>query len=165
MWRWCLVGMLAGAAACTPAMNWRDTNVGRVTVLLPCKPDRGQRAVRLADQDVTLSMAGCEAGGALFAVSHIQVPGDRAQETATAWRKVTLANMRAGAATDVAGSGGSASLSMQRITTQGLRPDGSPVQAQLAWITSGGDVFQLAVYADRLTPDMLDNLFSDIKLQ
>jgi len=165
MCRWFLVGLLGSLCACTPALNWRDATVDRITVLLPCKPDRAQRTVHLAGQDVPLTMAGCEAGGALFAVSHIRVLQDRTQDTAAAWRNVTLANMQAGAVMDVVAKGGATKLAMQRIATDGKRPDGSQVQAQLAWITSGSDVFQIAVYANQLTPDMLDNLFSDIKLQ
>ena len=165
MQRWFLIGFLSCVTACTPALNWREATVDRVAVLLPCKPDRAQRTVRLADQDVQLTMAGCEAGGALFAVSHLRVPQERAQETVAAWRKVTLANMQAGAPIDVPLGRGMPNVVVQRIAAKGKRPDGSPIQAQLAWMASGADVFHLAVYADRLTPDMLDNLFSGIKLQ
>ncbi len=149
--------LLAGfATACTPAMNWRETPLDGMSILLPCKPDRAQRRVHLAEQDVPLTMAGCEAAGVLFAITHVVVAGETAASTMAAWRSITLANMQATVTTEVA---------VNRIATQGKRPDGTPVQAQLAWIVAGHDIYQIAVYADRLTPDMLDNLFSEIKVQ
>jgi hypothetical protein len=63
-------------AACTPAFNWRDVSFDQAgaAALLPCKPDRGTRPVQLAGQEVQMSMAGCEAGGAMFTVALVQVP-------------------------------------------------------------------------------------------
>lgn len=63
-------------SACTPAFNWREVGfeVGGVTALLPCKPDRGSRTVQLAGQTVQMSMAGCESGGAMFTVALVEVP-------------------------------------------------------------------------------------------
>ena len=63
--------------ACSPVFNWRDVPfeaTGSV-VLLPCKPNRAQRLVPLLGQsEQVLSMAGCEAGGASFSVSVVQLP-------------------------------------------------------------------------------------------
>lgn len=69
-------GVLVSLAACTPTFNWRDVSFDQagVTALLPCKPDRGSRPVQLAGQALQMSMAGCEAGGAMFAVGLVQVP-------------------------------------------------------------------------------------------
>ncbi len=63
-------------AACTPAFNWREVGFDQagVTALLPCKPDRGTRAVQLAGQAAQMSMAGCESGGAMFTISLVEVP-------------------------------------------------------------------------------------------
>ena len=152
-------------------MNWRETPLERLSILLPCKPDRAQRTVHLAQQEVSLSMAGCEAAGALFAISHVRVAQGATATTSDAWRVVTMANMRATVSVDVALNPRPSitdprnTVAMNRIATQGKRLDGTPVQAQLAWIVAGQDIYQIAVYADRLTPDMLDTLFSDIKIQ
>lgn len=69
--------------ACTPTFNWRDVSFEQApaTALLPCKPDRGSRPVELAGQKVTMHMAGCEAGGAMFAVALVELP-DAAQSLA-----------------------------------------------------------------------------------
>ena len=69
---------VALTAACTHAFNWRDVAFDQagVTALLPCKPDRGTRAVQLAGQTAKMSMAGCQAGGAMFTVALIEVSAD-----------------------------------------------------------------------------------------
>ncbi len=61
--------------ACTPTFNWRDVSFEQapVTALLPCKPDRGSRPVELAGQKLTIHMAGCEAGGAMFAIALVEL--------------------------------------------------------------------------------------------
>lgn len=63
--------VLAAAAACTPTFNWRDVPVGDggLVALLPCKADRGSREVALDGRVATVTVAGCEAGGATFAVA------------------------------------------------------------------------------------------------
>lgn len=62
-----------------------------VTVLLPCKPDRASRPVSLAGERVVLEMAGCEAGGATFAVGRIPVAdAAQAQARMAAWRQDAL---------------------------------------------------------------------------
>ena len=67
---------MGAIAACTPAFNWREVGFDQagVTALLPCKPDRGTRVVQLGGQAVQMSMAGCESGGAMFAVSLVEAP-------------------------------------------------------------------------------------------
>ena len=74
------VALAVVLTACTPAFNWRDVSFDQagVTALLPCKPDRGTRAVQLGGQAVQMSMAGCEAGGAMFTVSLVQAPTEQA---------------------------------------------------------------------------------------
>jgi hypothetical protein len=61
--------------ACTPTMNWRDVRFDNspVAALLPCKPDRATRSIALGGVALELVMAGCEAGGAMFTVSYIDV--------------------------------------------------------------------------------------------
>jgi hypothetical protein len=75
------IGVIAATvAACTPAFNWREVSFDQagVTALLPCKPDRGTRAVQLGGQSAQMSMAGCEAGGAMFTVSLVEAPSEQA---------------------------------------------------------------------------------------
>lgn len=67
------LGLTALAAACSPAFNWRDAPIdAQLTALLPCKPDRAERQLPLTPEgaQATIAMAGCQAGGATFAVAH-----------------------------------------------------------------------------------------------
>jgi len=163
---WPSIALVAVLVACAPALNWRQVPLDRITVLLPCKPDRAQRSLRLGERDVTISMAGCEVDGALFAVSHIHQP-DAASAAAVAreWRTATLANIRATAVVEetMAPVAGAAAVTL--LSSQGVRPDASGVRAHLAWLVAGDDVFHVAAYASRLKPEQTDALFSDIKIQ
>ncbi len=167
--RWLLPAALA-LAACSPALNWRQAPLGGLNFSLPCKPDRAQRTVNLGGRDVALEMQGCEAQGALFAISRARVGDATAiHEVVQAWRASALAAMRAdvAAATVLAAPGhagvpGLASAAWLRAA--GQRPQGGKVQAQLAWLVMGGDVYHLAVYADTLAADMTEPFFTDITL-
>lgn len=59
-------------AACSPTFNWREVPIADdgLVVLLPCKADRADRALPLGAESVQVDMAGCETGGATFAVAH-----------------------------------------------------------------------------------------------
>ncbi len=135
MGRWLLPAALL-VAACSPALNWRQAPLGGLRFALPCKPDPAAREVTLAGRSVPLDMQGCEAAGALFAISRAQV-GDATAVPAVlqAWRSAALAALQA---------------------------DAPSVQAQLAWLVLGSDIYHLAVYADRLGADMTEPFFTDI---
>jgi hypothetical protein len=138
----------------------------RITVFLPCKPDRAQRSLRLAERDVTISMAGCEADGAIFAVSHIQQPdAASANSVARDWRAVTLANIRATSISEVPLAPVTGATATTLLSAQGVRPDASAVGVRVTWLVAGDDVFHIAAYASRLRPEQTDSLFSDIKIQ
>lgn len=165
-WHGRTLALLLALVACSPALNWRQVPLERITVLLPCKPDRAQRTMRVGIREVQLSMAGCEAAGALFAVSHIPL----ADAAATAglvqdWRAAMLANLHASSVVDTPLPAPAGFTVTSRIAVQGQRPDGSPVQGQLVWLVAGNDVFHLAVYGERLTAEQTDSFFSDIKVQ
>jgi hypothetical protein len=154
----------------------------QLTGLLPCKPDQAQRPVRLGTLEVQMHMAGCEADGALFAMSQVDV-GVRSNVFAAlaAWRAVTLDNLGSAPPTalpfkvalpllqnghlDAVGESGQTGLSPERVAVTGKRADGGPIQAQLAWIVDGTNLYQIAVYGPRLTPDMTETLFTEIRIQ
>lgn len=71
-----ILGACFALLACTPTFNWREVNFEQAPAgaLLPCKPDRGSRMVELAGQKLMMHMAGCEAGGAMFAVALVELP-------------------------------------------------------------------------------------------
>ncbi|MDM0046879.1 hypothetical protein QTH91_20475 [Variovorax dokdonensis] len=90
-----LFGVACGlAAACSPVFNWREVPMpdGQLLALLPCKPDRAERQLPLGNQAVLVNMAGCEAGGATFAVAQANAPDlAQAQDWMSAWRKQAYA--------------------------------------------------------------------------
>lgn len=148
--------------ACSPALNWREVSLGGASVMLPCKPDQAQRTVPMGGRDVVLSMAGCEAADALFAVSHVQTSNAAHSAALLAeWRVASLQAMRSSTATELPASAGAGSQPALQLSAQGQRPDGTAVQARLAWWLVGDAVFHMAVYADRLTPEMGDTLLSE----
>jgi hypothetical protein len=169
-------------AACSPALNWREVRLDRLAVWLPCKPDQGQRNVHLASQDVALDMIGCESSGALFAVSHTRLK-DPTQVGAVlrAWRVAALENMRATEADERAFAGTNPAATAGKsaagplattpgiepvmVEAQGQKPNGDALQARLLWFSSGADVFHIAIYAPRITTDMTETLFSELRLQ
>ena len=148
--------------ACSPALNWREVRLGRMVLSLPCKPDKAERTVRLGGQDVQLTMVGCEAGGALFAVSYAQRAGAAPlDQVIAAWREAALANMQA---STTARQPSARHPGAELWTVLGKRADGSAVQAQFEWIASGSDLFHLAVYADQISPAMAEPFFSEAKI-
>lgn len=174
-----IAALATGQTACSPALNWRAVQVEQLQAMLPCKPDQAQRPVHLGTRDVTMQMSGCEAAGALYAISHVRV-GDALQaSTARAdWRAATLANLRAGSVqsqtlpwarpgvgSTASGTAGVATHPrLEILAVQGQGPDGKTVQARLAWISRGADLYQVAVYGPQLNDAMLEMLFSDLRL-
>lgn len=158
--------LLAGlaAVACTPSLNWREVPLGRLTTLLPCKPDRATRPVTLSGKSVTMEMAGCEAGGAMFAISRIQA-GDAAQapELMAALRQASLAQVQTRVVHPQTVMG-DAQTSLD-VLVDGKRPDGSALQARFQWVAEGSEVYQVAAYADRLRTEQTEPLFSELRIR
>ena len=177
---------ILATAACSPALNWREVSLEGLVALLPCKPDHAVRPVQLGSQNTVLQMAGCEAGGALYAISHVHI-ADAAQVGATqvAWRQSTLANLQASAVQtqslplakllpgkpqaratgSTTGGSAAADTTFNVEKLDGKRPDGTAVQARLAWLTKGQDIYHVAVYGAKLDQEMSELLFSELRLQ
>lgn len=166
------LALVAATVACSPALNWRKVPLQGLVALLPCKPDHAERKLQLGPSDVTLRMSGCEASGALYAISHVRVE-ELAQLDATkeAWRRGTLAAMQATETPIPQIPQPSTSPTGQtKVVThpekrEGKRPDGSAVQAQLLWLSKGQDLYHVAVYGPKLRAEMTELLFSELSLQ
>lgn len=154
--------------ACSPALNWRHVILGSLRFTLPCKPDQAERDVVLGGVRRTLSMRGCEADGALFAVSRIEVASaSDAAVLVQSWRAAALAALQATPATiehltppSYRGVPDAHALAWLRAT--GRQPQGDDVQAQLGWLVVGREVFHLAVYAPHLLPAAVGPMMTDI---
>jgi len=155
-----------GLLACSPTFNWREVRLEPLRTMLPCKPDEAQRTVRLGAREVRMGMVGCEAGGSLFAVSHVQVPdAGQADVLLTDWQAASLQALQASKVVEQAAvPGPGRSMPVRVLDASGVAADGTALQARLAWWRSGGDVFQIAVYAKAVTPEMTETLFSETRL-
>jgi hypothetical protein len=166
-----LLLLAAALAACSPTFNWREVRVESTPLkaMLPCKPDKGARRVPMVGRDVELAVAGCETGGATFAILHADLGADagRADEVLVQWNRATLANMHGTAAPGrpFTPPGGTPLPGSVRVSASGQRPDGSPVRGEAAYFARGGQVFQAVVYAAEPRPEWVQPFFDGLKFE
>lgn len=183
LWAVCTLGLTLGLTlACSPTLNWREVQLGDLKAMLPCKPDHAERQLPLGSQNVTMAMAGCEASGALYAISHVRLANPALADAAQAdWRAAMLAHFlspaidkqayqlaRPTVAARLAAAGPSRAVltsGLEILQVQGKDSDGAALQARMLWIAQGADVYHVAIYAPKLTPDQFDMLFSELALQ
>jgi hypothetical protein len=116
-----------------------------------------------------LTMLGCDAGGATFAIGVASVNDPKQTAAALqAWQAATLANMKAtgnaqNSALKLAGAADQPAPLL--VAATGQRADGSAVQSHAAYFAHGGQVFQAVVYADKIEPDVLETFFSGLNFQ
>ena len=159
-------------AACAPPFNWRDVRPDntRLSLLLPCKPDHAKRTVPLAGKAVELTMVGCDAGGATFAVAVANLDDAASVAPVLAqWQALTLANMKAspmpqsGEVVGLRISGAGLQPPPVLIKARGQRADGSPVSGEAAYFAQGSQVFQAVMYADKVALEASETFFSSLK--
>ncbi|MGH8805575.1 MAG: hypothetical protein ACREXN_12565 [Polaromonas sp.] len=168
---------LLALAACSPTFNWREVRPEntRLSLLLPCKPDKAQKNVPLGGPPTALSMLGCEAGGVTFAVAVADL-GDavEAAPVLAQWQSLTLANMKAGPVGTGSGASATQVLALKlpgaaaeppasRVVAQGQRADGTAVSGQAAYFAQGSQVFQAVLYGAQITPEVAETFFSSLK--
>lgn len=143
----------AAFAACSLTFNWREVPIGDagLVALLPCKPDRASRALPLGTQSVNVEMAGCEAGGATFAVAHAQA-ADAVQAAAwlSAWQAATRTQLAGATLTEAAANLPRAALTPAAVRLDARRGDAEGrAAAQVLWfaqLRAGGvSVYQATV--------------------
>ena len=167
----CVTSLMA-LIACTPAFNWRDVRLenSRLSLLLPCKPDKAQKTVPLGGQPTVLTMTGCDVGGATFAAAMADL-GDAAKAASVLaqWQALTLANMKASPqATQLVTiklPGAASQAPAVLVKAQGRRADGSAVTGQTAYFSHGSQVFQVVLYGTKISPDVSETFFSSLKFE
>lgn len=169
MFRRILLLGLSLVAACSPSLNWREVRPagGELKAMLPCKPDQGSRRQSLGGRELEIHMLGCEAGGALYAVSVSDLAdGGQALAAQVQWQANLLGNMQAAASASGAWAlkGASAAMEPVRLNAQGRRPDGQPVQVQAVWFVRGTRMYHAAVYAERISTEMSEPFFGGLEL-
>jgi hypothetical protein len=162
--------LLLVASGCSPKLNWRDVQPGNsgLKLLLPCKPDQGDKIVPLGGRPTKMTMVGCDAGGATFAVALADL-GDAPNlpEVLAQWQALTLDNMKATPATTQSRPlrvpGASEQPAPVLVVAQGQRPDGSAVNGWAAYFSQGSQVVQVVMYASAIEPVAAEIYFSSLK--
>ena len=127
-----------GLSACQPSLNWRTVQMPGATLSfeLPCKPDKTTKPVTMAGQALELSVVGCEAGDAVWAVmsAKLSANADRT-ELLKGWRQATLQNMRATQIDDATWMPArmTALPGALRLKAIGTTAKGEPVRAHAVW--------------------------------
>ncbi len=167
VWR-CGLAALA-VAACSPALNWRDTPVpdAHLVALFPCKPDRLARDLSLAETRVRLVLLTCSAAGATFALAHADMadPG-KVHAALTQLRDSAAANL-GGAPQRLAPlgvPGMTPNPLAERWAISGFGSDGAALQEQVGLFSRGARVYQATVFAPRLDAEAADTFFSGLRL-
>jgi hypothetical protein len=152
------------ALACSPSLNWREVHLGRMTALLPCKPDNATRTILLDGRTVSMEMVGCEAGNALFAISRVQAADAAgAPQLMANLRRASLEQVQT-LAVHASAQSGDAQTSFD-VQVDGKRPDGASWQARFKWLLAGAEVYQIAAYAEHLTLEHMEPLISEARVR
>ncbi|MDA8522966.1 hypothetical protein [Acidovorax sp. NCPPB 4044] len=173
-------------AGCSPALDWRTVRMddAKLSALLPCKPDRATRPVALAGRSVALSMAGCDADGATFAVSHLALEtaagAAEAGSVLLHWRAATLGRIGAPASAEAAAAPFSLPGALPlpqavRVAAEGTQEarGGRPVAVHAVWFAraeaaEGGPrlhLYHAVVYAPAPRPAVADTFFAGLSFQ
>jgi hypothetical protein len=169
---WSLLALTAllFSSGCSPKLNWRDVQPSHsgLALLLPCKPDQGDKIVPLGGRPTKMTMLGCDAGGATFAVALADL-GDAPNlpEVLAQWQALTLDNMKATPATTQSRPlrvpGASEEPAPVLVVAQGQRPDGSAVTGWAAYFAKGSQVVQVVMYASAIEPVAAEIYFASLK--
>lgn len=155
--------------ACAPAMNWREVrpDVQGAVMLFPCKPSSFARMVRLAGEQVRMTLQACDAGGVTWGLSWADV-GDPARVPLAlrALRQSALDNLSASAGEDLPlrVPGATPQPDSLRQTLSGRTPDGKPVSGQVAVFSRGTVVFQVTMLGRPAQEDSAATFFSSVRL-
>lgn len=171
-----LAGVTWACAACSPVFDWRDVRVAPATAaaVLPCKkPDHAERVVPLGGVPTRLSVVGCQAGGATFAVMAALLPeGQPVDEVLVGWQQATLDNMRADAASVAREPfrpvGGLALPHAERLVMEGRQASGEAVRGQAAWtaheaVDGRTMLLHAVMYTQRRQDHAVDTFFETIR--
>lgn len=156
-------------AACTPALNWRETAVGATGLhaSFPCKPDRAEHRTEFAPgRPVVLHAMGCEAGGASFAVVYgdFGSPGELAHALAQ-WKKAALARATVEGERPFVPPGALELPQSVEVRSRSQRADGSALQGRAAYFARGTHAFQAVVYAPAIGPGQADPFFAGLRFR
>ena len=160
-------------AACSPTFNWREVQVGDdgLIALLPCKPDRATRNLPLGAEAVAVDMAGCQAGGATFAVAHATAgSAAQAESWMLSWRAATRAQLPGAPVTETAAvlPRAAAWPAPARLDTQGPASGGPAEAMHVLWFArqrpDGVSLYQATVLGTPSSAEALATFFEGLRI-
>lgn len=164
-----LVVAIAGLAACSPALDWRQLRPDGwgLAVSLPCRPADVVRQVPLAGAPVELRLLACSADGHTFAMASADMADPaRVDPALQALGAAALANVqgRVDAEQAAAVPGMTPYPGARRWQVIGRLPDGAAVQEQVLVFAHGLRVFQATVVGPRADREMAQPFFDSIEV-
>ena len=164
-----LMLMALALAGCSPKFNWREVRLEQsgVALLFPCKPDTQVRQVDMDGQALSMTLSGCSAGDASFALAYARLgEGSPPGPVLRRWRELTLSNLGAQGINEMAYPlpGVRSDEQSVRLGAAGRRPDGSSLVAQAFWFTQDRWIYQASVLAERPREAEVDTFLTSIRL-
>ena len=168
-------GLLSGAmalclCACQPTYNWREVRFEgtQVQAQLPCKPDRTQREVTMAQAPVRLQVAGCAVGDGLWVVTTGRIPATAdTAHVLKGWQEATWRTLQASTPETQPWSAAKALPGAVRVRAQGVQPNGQATQVQGLWVAwpegDGVQWLNAMVYQPHIPVEMADTFFESIR--
>ena len=158
-----------GLQGCTPTMNWREARLDNTNlkILLPCKPDKGNKTLMLNGSSTSLEMIGCEAGGVLFAVSKLNLPfGVEPETVLNQWSSSVTSNMKAGESrkSPFQIQGENPTGLGIRLDAIGSGPRGKKITLTAVWFVQDRQLFHAAMYANQLLAEAVETFLSGLSL-
>ena len=159
---------LATLVACSPVLDWREVQPegGGLVAMFPCKADRYARGVMVGGTSLRMEMHVCAAGGATYALSHVDVPNPAVvAATLTELRVVAAANL-GGVGPHVVPlqiSGMTPNAEASMLSISGKLPDGVAVRERAAFFAKGLRVYQASVIGANPPADAVDTFFSGLR--
>jgi hypothetical protein len=140
--------MLLALLACTPTFNWRQVRAepAPASVLMPCKPERGERHVAMTEAGTDLRLMRCETGGLTFALAWARLtPQDDREAVLQRWHRASLASWQA-PETALAPPPADARPGLRhRWEGTGRNHRGEPLPLRVAYFAQGDWVYQMLV--------------------
>lgn len=165
---WIATLAAAGAAACSPALDWREfvPEGSGLSMTFPCRTDHHERPVLVAGAKVQMQMLVCDAGDATWAVSFFDVADPaRVSATLAEWRAIAVANVQgvAAAPAPVQIKGMTPNDQAVRVVASGKLPDGVAVQEHAAFFAHGLRVYSATVIGGQPSPQAVEVFFGGLK--
>lgn len=151
-------------------MDWREIQPEGLSarLLMPCKPDRQQRAVQLAGAPVRLQWLACSVGDVSFGFVGGQV-GDPARVGPALQALLAGSAANVGVAPSAVAvlphpvAGATPSPAAGRASISGRHPDGRALRLHTLVFAKGTEVFQVTVLGPQVEAEAVTSYFEGVR--